>query len=185
MRVISGEKKGLSIKAVPGVSTRPTTDKVKESIFNMIGPYFNGGLALDLYAGSGGLGIESLSRGVEKVIFVDQDRKAVQTIKENLKQCGLSEQAEVYRNDSDRALKALIKRELAFSLIFLDPPYAKQKLSSDISIISDHGLLEKEGMIVCEHDAKVEMPDKINELTLIRAETYGDTTITIFEYDKD
>jgi 16S rRNA (guanine966-N2)-methyltransferase len=184
MRIISGEKKGLPLKAVPGSSTRPTTDKVKESIFNIIGPYFDGGIALDLYAGSGGLGIEALSRGVDKVIFVDQDRKAVSTVKANLSQCDLSAQAEVYRNDADRAIKALIKRDISFSLIFLDPPYAKQKIAAEISILTDHNLLEDDGVIVTEHDVGVRLPEEINELTKVRSETYGDTTISIFKKEK-
>ena len=89
MRVVSGKCKGQSLKAVPGNSTRPTTDKVKEAIFNMIGPYFEGGLGLDLFAGSGGLGIEALSRGLERVIFVDRDKSAIGTIHDNLHKCGL------------------------------------------------------------------------------------------------
>jgi 16S rRNA (guanine(966)-N(2))-methyltransferase RsmD len=182
--VISGDKRGLPLKAVPGSSTRPTTDKVKESIFNMIGPYFQGGFALDLYAGSGGLGIEAISRGVERVIFVDQDRKAIETIKKNLQQCSFEERSEVYRNDSARALKALIKRGIAFSFIFLDPPYAKQNIANEISIILDYELLEDNGMIVCEHDTSVRLPVEIGKATTFRSEVYGDTTITIFTNNK-
>ncbi|WP_096199238.1 16S rRNA (guanine(966)-N(2))-methyltransferase RsmD [Bacillus sp. FJAT-45350] len=181
MRVVSGEKKGMPLKAVPGSSTRPTTDKVKESIFNMIGPYFDGGMALDLYGGSGGLGIEVLSRGADKVIFVDQNKKAIDTIKENVNQCKYNDKVEIYRNDASRALKALIKREVSFSYIFLDPPYAKQQLASEISIISDHGLLEENGVIVTEHDASVQLPEKVGSAICIRKETYGDTTISIFK----
>jgi 16S rRNA (guanine(966)-N(2))-methyltransferase RsmD len=182
VRVISGDKRGLPLKAVPGSSTRPTTDKVKESIFNIIGPYFDGGIVLDLYGGSGGLGIEALSRGVEKVVFVDQDRKAIETIKQNLSQCKLDEFAEVYRNDAARALKALIKRDISFSYIFLDPPYAKQSLVNEISILLDHKLLDEEGMIVCEHATSVVLPDEISLGKKVRSETYGDTTISIYTY---
>ena len=89
MRVVSGICKGRALKAVPGNTTRPTTDKVKEALFNMIGPYFEGGIGLDLFAGSGGLGIEALSRGLDKVIFIDRDGKAIQTIHENIKTCKL------------------------------------------------------------------------------------------------
>ncbi|ARK31117.1 16S rRNA (guanine(966)-N(2))-methyltransferase RsmD [Halalkalibacter krulwichiae] len=182
MRVISGDKRGLHLKAVPGSTTRPTTDKVKESIFNMIGPYFNGGVALDLYAGSGGLGIEAISRGIEKTIFVDQNKKAIETINHNLAQCHFHERAEVYRNDAARALKALIKRELAFTVIFLDPPYAKQNLANEISIIVDYHLLDENGIIVCEHDSQVELQEEIGQAIKERTETYGDTTISIFTY---
>ncbi|WP_332632214.1 16S rRNA (guanine(966)-N(2))-methyltransferase RsmD [Halalkalibacter flavus] len=184
MRVISGEKRGLPLKAVPGSSTRPTTDKVKESIFNMIGPYFSGGLALDLYAGSGGLGIEAISRGVNKTIFVDQNKKAIETIKQNLQQCQFEERSEVYRNDASRALKALIKREMAFSVIFLDPPYAKQNIVNEISIILDYQLLEQSGVIVCEHATTVNLPEVIGSGRKSRSETYGDTTISIFTNEK-
>ena len=122
MRVVAGSLKGRSIKAVKGTNTRPTTDKVKESIFNIIGPYFDGGMALDLFGGSGNLGIESLSRGIDKVIFVDKEGIAINTIKENVKELRLEDRVEIYRNDAFRALKALVKREIQFDLILLDPP---------------------------------------------------------------
>ena len=112
MRVVAGTLKGRSIKAVKGTNTRPTTDKVKESIFNIIGPYFEGGLALDLFGGSGNLGIESLSRGIERAIFVDRENIAIQTIKQNIKDLKLDERVEIYRNDAFKALKAIVKREL-------------------------------------------------------------------------
>ncbi|MGQ0513740.1 16S rRNA (guanine(966)-N(2))-methyltransferase RsmD, partial [Bacillus sp. D-CC] len=135
MRVVSGKCKGHPLKAVPGNTTRPTTDKVKESIFNMIGPYFDGGIALDLFGGSGGLGIEAISRGIDKAIFVDRDNKAIKVIHQNLESCRIQEQAEVYRNDAERAIKALIKREISFNLILIDPPYKDQKIISLIRVI--------------------------------------------------
>lgn len=85
MRVVAGERKGMPLKAIAGNTTRPTTDKVKESIFNIIGPFFDGGFALDLFAGSGGLGIESLSRGAERAVFIEKDPKAFQVLQENIK----------------------------------------------------------------------------------------------------
>src|SRR6478735_8296200 len=147
MRVVAGLYKGHALKAVPGYSTRPTTDKVKEAIFNMIGPFFEGGTALDLFGGSGGLGIEALSRGIDKVIFVDRDQKAIQTIKGNLETCQFVEHAEVYRNEAFRALKAIVKRDIQFDLILLDPPYKQQKLIELIEEINKHQLLTKNGYI--------------------------------------
>lgn len=184
MRVVSGQYKGKSLKAVPGNSTRPTTDKVKESIFNMIGPYFNGGECLDLFAGSGGLGIEALSRGADKAIFVDRDGKAIGTIYDNLKSCQLEERAEVYRNDFKRALKALVKRGLSFDTIFLDPPYAKQQLKEILEMVSENNLLKKKGVIVCEHGTDVQLPERVDELILKREETYGMIRISIFSYQE-
>ena len=145
MRGVSGRYKGKALKAVPGNSTRPTTDKVNEALFNIIGPYFDGGLGLDLFAGSGGLGIEALSRGLDKVIFVDRDMKAIETIRDNIHSCKLDDQVEIYRNDAERAVKAIMKRQLVFDYIFLDPPYKKQQLEKLLKVISENGLLHYSG----------------------------------------
>jgi 16S rRNA (guanine966-N2)-methyltransferase len=184
MRVVAGSKKGHPLQAVPGKGTRPTVDKVKESIFNMIGPYFEGGLVLDLYAGTGGLGIEALSRGASKCIFIDANRKAVSVILQNLDSTGLREQAEVYRNDADRALQALKKRELVFDIVFLDPPYAEQKIESQIAMMYDHGLLAPDAIIVTEHDAKDVLCEQIGAVIKIKEVTYGLTAITIYQNQK-
>lgn len=180
MRVVSGNCKGRPLKAVPGNTTRPTTDKVKEALFNMIGPYFFGGIGLDLFAGSGGLGIEALSRGLDKVIFIDQDAKAIQTIRENIKACKLEEEAEIYRNEAERALKALIKRGISFDFIFMDPPYKKQKLVSLMQKIDEQHLLKSGGLIVCEHSHEVELPRTVGEFTQVKNERYGIIAVTIY-----
>ncbi|MCM3587069.1 16S rRNA (guanine(966)-N(2))-methyltransferase RsmD [Mesobacillus maritimus] len=185
MRVVSGSLKGKGLKAVPGNSTRPTTDKVKEAIFNMVGPYFSGGLGLDLFAGSGGLGIEGLSRGLDKVIFVDLDRKAIQTIYDNLRNCKLEERAEVYRNEASRALKAIYKRELCFDYIFLDPPYKKQQLIKLMEMIDESNLLKPDGTIVCEHGVETKLPEKIGRYKQIRHEEYGIIGVTVYTYKVD
>jgi 16S rRNA (guanine966-N2)-methyltransferase len=180
LRVVSGVCKGRALKAVPGNTTRPTTDKVKEALFNMIGPYFEKGLGLDLFAGSGGLGLEALSRGLDRVIFVDRERKAIQTIYENIQACKMEDKAEVYRNDADRALKALIKREMRFDYIFLDPPYKKQQLLSLMQKISEHRVLKNGGYIICEHSHDVELPESVEEFTQFKHEKYGIIAITIY-----
>ncbi|HEY9576374.1 MAG TPA: 16S rRNA (guanine(966)-N(2))-methyltransferase RsmD [Pseudobacillus sp.] len=185
MRVISGTQKGIPLKAVPGNSTRPTTDKVKESIFNMIGPYFSDGIGLDLYAGSGGLGIEALSRGFSKMIFVDRDMKAIQTVKANLAACRFSNQSEVYRNDAERALKAVAKRDLVFDGIFLDPPYAKQQLERLLERIDEQKLLAQNGFIVCEHGSDHTLSREIGGLQQVRMETYGIIRVSIFKWGKE
>lgn len=181
MRVVSGSCKGHPLKAVPGSTTRPTTDKVKEAIFNIIGPYFNGGLVLDLFGGSGGLGIEALSRGMDKAIFVDRDSKAVQVIRQNVESCRLVDRVEIYRNDAERALKALVKRELSFDVILLDPPYKDQKVVSLIDIIDQQGLLSKKGLVMVEHANEVKLPEKISSLIRKKHENYGITAISIYE----
>jgi 16S rRNA (guanine966-N2)-methyltransferase len=180
MRVISGACKGRPLKAVPGITTRPTTDKVKEALFNMIGPYFEGGLGLDLFAGSGGLGLEALSRGLDKVIFIDREPKAIQTIHENIKACNFGEKAEVYRNDAERAIKALIKRSITFDYLFLDPPYKKQQLVGLMEKVDNHDLVKKDGMVVCEHSFDVELPQAVGRFTQVKHEKYGMIAVTIY-----
>ena len=183
MRVISGTKKGLPLKAVPGAGTRPTTDKVKESIFNMIGPYFDGGLAVDLFAGSGGLGIESLSRGIDTCIFIEKDPRAIQTIYENLKKCRLEEQAEVYKADAVRAIKALEKRNAKADLLFVDPPYQKVGYYELVGQFAEKGLLSEDATILCEHEKGVELPENYGPYKLGRKETYGGTIISIYRQE--
>jgi 16S rRNA (guanine966-N2)-methyltransferase len=180
VRVVSGICKGRPLKAVPGNTTRPTTDKVKEALFNMIGPYFDGGIGLDLFAGSGGLGLEALSRGLEKVIFIDRESKAIQVIQENIKACKFVDQAEVYRNDADRALKALIKRDICFDYIFLDPPYKKQQLVNLMEKMDKQDVIKTDGMVVCEHSFDVELPKSVGRLTQIKHEKYGIIAVSIY-----
>lgn len=182
MRVIAGKHKGRALKAVPGQKTRPTTDKIKESVFQMIGPYFHGGRCLDLFAGSGSLGIEALSRGMDEAIFIDKQGKAIQTIKNNLKTLDLTEETEVYRNDAFRAIKVLAKRGLTFQLVFLDPPYKIGKYGALIDSIMSHQILGESGFIYCEHDASENILCKNSYLTLFKQQVYGGTTgITIFQ----
>ncbi|WP_078381009.1 16S rRNA (guanine(966)-N(2))-methyltransferase RsmD [Sutcliffiella halmapala] len=182
MRVVSGKLKGRQLKAVPGMNTRPTTDKVKESVFNIIGPYFDGGLALDLFGGSGSLGIEAISRGIDKVIFVDKDGKAIQTIKQNIESFALESQVEIYRNDATRALNALQKREVSFDLILLDPPYKRHQLEELLHKISDFELLAKSGLIMAEHSKEVILPEELGNFKRTRQEHYGLTVISVYKY---
>src|SRR5699024_303336 len=182
MRVIAGKYKGRRLKAVPGNATRPTTDKIKEAMFQVMGPFFEEGKCLDLFAGSGGLGTEALSRGMEKAIFIDKQAKAIQTIKENIKQLSTDIQYEVFKNDANRALHVLHKREEQFDLILLDPPYKKVDYNILINNILKYGLLKEDGMLYCEHDPKEQL-NHYAELQIIKQTSYSNTiAITIFTY---
>ncbi|MFP3918619.1 16S rRNA (guanine(966)-N(2))-methyltransferase RsmD [Lysinibacillus telephonicus] len=180
MRVVAGERKGMPLKAITGTTTRPTTDKVKESIFNMIGPYFDGGTVLDLFAGSGGLGIEALSRGVQRAIFVEKDGRAYQTLQENIKKCRYEDVAETFKTDATRAVKGLIKRDIQIDYLFLDPPYRKIEYYDLILTLIDGGKLSENAVIVCEHAAEVSLPSTYGPYTLTRQESYGGTIISIY-----
>ena len=183
VRVISGSARGRALKAVPGMGTRPTTDKVKEAIFSMIGPYFDGGYALDLFAGTGGLGIEALSRGMSQAVFIDMEFKSIDTVKSNLKQTGFTDQAEVYKNDAERAIKALAKRDMKFDLVFLDPPYKLKHGDKLILTMEELGLIGEDTVIVLEYESSYTYPEKIGSFEEGRKAVYGETTVSIYRYE--
>ena len=182
MRVISGSAKGRPLKAVPGMGTRPTTDKVKEALFSMIGPYFDGGEALDLFAGTGGLGIEALSRGMDRAVFVDADRKAIETVSSNAKAAKVEERSEIYRSDAVLALKAMAKRERSFDLVFLDPPYRMKDVPDLLQFMDANAMLRDGATVVVEHESAHAYPERIGSLALRRRAAYGETAISIYRH---
>lgn len=182
VRVVSGSAKGRPLKAVPGMGTRPTTDKVKEAVFSMIGPYFDGGTVLDLFAGTGGLAIEALSRGMERAVLVDMDPKSIDTIRANLKTTRFEDQAEVYRNDAMRALKALEKRGLVLDAVFLDPPYRMKNGDELMLLMQDKRMLHTGAVVVLEHESSYEYPAEFGSFTCIRHAVYGETAVSIYKY---
>ncbi|MDR6244780.1 16S rRNA (guanine(966)-N(2))-methyltransferase RsmD [Paenibacillus hunanensis] len=183
MRVISGSAKGRPLKAVPGNGTRPTTDKVKEAMFSIIGPYFDGGHVLDLFAGTGGLGIEALSRGMEHGVFIDMEYKSIEVIKSNVQSARLTEQAEIYRNEAGRALKVLQKRESTFDLVFLDPPYRMKNGIELMQEMHERGLLNPGATIVLEFETGHPYPTECQHFIGVRQAEYGDTTLYVYRYE--
>jgi 16S rRNA (guanine966-N2)-methyltransferase len=183
MRVISGTAKGRHLKAVPGMNTRPTTDKVKEALFSMIGPYFDGGAVLDLFAGTGGLGIEALSRGMDKAVFIDLEKLSLDTVKANVRATGFEERSELYRNDARRAIKILGKNQARFQLVFLDPPYRMKNIPEIMNELIKHQLLEDQATIVVEQDASAPYEDSSPLLRVKRRADYGETAIIIYTYE--
>ncbi|MBO0439766.1 16S rRNA (guanine(966)-N(2))-methyltransferase RsmD [Candidatus Enterococcus ikei] len=181
MRVISGEYGGRRLKALDGDNTRPTTDKVKESIFNMIGPYFDGGTALDLYAGSGGLAIEAVSRGMDQGICVEKNFSAIKIIKENIEVTKEPEKFLIKKMDANKALEFLKEEKTKIDLVLLDPPYAKQEIEKQIEKMLTNDLLSEDVVIVCETDKSVNLPETIGILEKTRETTYGITQITIYK----
>lgn len=181
MRVVSGEFRRRVIKAVPGNTTRPTTDKIKESIFNIVGPYFNGGDALDLFAGSGGLGIEALSRGIDKVTFIDNNYLSIKTIKENIDNLKIEDYSKVIKSDAFKILPVLANNGDKFDLVFLDPPYKGQKINEIITFIEDHEILNEDGIIVAECNKEDELIEDYKELLMTKSVIYGITKITIYK----
>lgn len=186
MRVIAGENKGRTLKTVASRMTRPTTDKVKETIFNMIGPFFSGGEVLDLYAGSGGLGIEALSRGAGRAVFVDKAGAACAVIRENLSRCRYEERSDVIRQDVQHALSLLAGQNRRFDYVFIDPPYARQHLVKDIETLLNRHFLSDGAIVVVEHEDTVELPEYFgNQLSKWKFHTYhGKTAVSIYVLKK-
>jgi 16S rRNA (guanine966-N2)-methyltransferase len=182
VRVIAGTAKGTPLRAVPGMSTRPTADRVKEAIFSMIGPYFDGGYALDLFAGTGGLGIEALSRGAERAVFIDADRRAVDVIRRNAEAARVADRSEIHCNTAERAIRILAKRGLVFRYVFLDPPYRMKIADSLMAEMEERGMLEDGAVVVVEHEAGFRYPETVGGLRLRRLAKYGETSVSIYQY---
>lgn len=181
LRIISGTHRGRPLKAVPSDRTRPTSDKVKEAVFHRIGPYFDGGWGLDLFAGSGSIGIEGLSRGLDRVIFVDRQAAAIRTIRENLTATGLNDRAEVLKLDWKKAFRLLPERGSVFRLIWVDPPFARKEIYREVlDAVSGHHLLTDDGVLVCEHERGIDLPGELGELKLWKRNNYGTIGITIY-----
>ena len=149
MRVIAGKARRLQLVTVPGRDTRPTTDRIKETLFNMLQPYLPGARFLDLFAGSGGIGIEALSRGASHAVFVEQNRQAVSCIRQNLSHTHLEQEAEVYPMDVMRAL-VLLQSQGPFDLIFMDPPYGRMLERTVLEQLSGSPLIHPGTLLIAE-----------------------------------
>lgn len=150
MRVIAGKCKSLPLKTLEGLETRPTTDRTKETLFNVLQPWVPGGRFLDLFSGSGGIGIEALSRGASQAVLVEQSRKAVAVIRDNLSFTKLTPDAVVMQDSVMHALEVLARRGEVFDCIFMDPPYDHELEKEVLTYVSGHRLLREGGIIVVE-----------------------------------
>ena len=174
MRVITGTARGRRLKTPEGMDIRPTTDNVKESVFNIIQFDIEGRRVLDLFAGTGQLGIECLSRGAREVVFIDQNREAVKSIRENLKACGFS--APVLQQDALGYLSACAP----FDLIFVDPPYDAGLYAPVLERINSVDLLSDGGIIICESRRETAMPELTAPYLLRREYRYGKVKLSVY-----
>ena len=177
MRVISGTARGRRLKELPGMETRPTTDKVKESLFNIVQFDIEGRKVLDLFGGTGQLGIEALSRGAESCVFVDQNRQAAAIIKENVQTTGFIDKARVQQGD---ALAFLASCREKFDLILLDPPYNTQLLENCIFAITKFDILSEHGIMVCESADNAQLPAVAAPYEKGREYRYGKIKLTVY-----
>ncbi|MBQ6554015.1 MAG: 16S rRNA (guanine(966)-N(2))-methyltransferase RsmD [Firmicutes bacterium] len=177
MRVISGSARGLKLKAPDGLNTRPTTDRIKESLFNIIAADLFDICFLDLFGGSGGIGIEALSRGARKAYFADSSRKSIDIINDNLKRARLDDKAVVLNCDFRQALSRIKAEGEKFDIIFLDPPYNTTLAADAARLITELGLLADDGYIIAEQAAD-EPELLIDGLKVLRVKDYKTTKMT-------
>lgn len=177
MRVISGKAKGLKLLAPDGMDTRPTTDRVKESVFNLLIPYIPATSVLDLFAGSGAMGIEAVSRYCDSCVFVENNPSALDIIHKNAEKARMSDEVKIIHSD---ALSYLSNTFCSFDIIFLDPPYNKGFLAPVFKTIAERNLLSPDGVIVCETELGGEMVSDTN-FECIKQAKYGKTIISIFK----
>lgn len=175
MRVITGSARGMSLRTLEGDNVRPTTDKVKEAVFSIIQFEIEGRRILDLFAGSGQLGIEALSRGAESAVFVDADKNAVRIVKENLSKTKLDYKATVAQTDS---LAFLSMTDRVFDIAFLDPPFSTGLLEKALAKVEPH--IAEGGLVVCEHPFADELPDIQGGLEKQKTYKYSKTAVTVY-----
>ncbi len=184
LRVISGDFRGKRLYTPTGKAVRPTSDKVKESIFNMIAAHLEDAVVLDAFAGTGGLGIEALSRGADKAYFMDNSNESISLIKKNIDHCTVNDRARVIFGSFDRVADKIVDK---LDIIFLDPPYFKALLPESLQLICDLDMLSDDGIIVVEHPMEQDLPDTFstangeNSLDKQKERRYGSIKVSIYE----
>ncbi len=179
MRIIAGTAGGRRLKTLPGLNTRPTADRVKEAIFSVLGTRVLAARALDLFAGSGALALEALSRGADHAVVVEKSTRAAAVIRENAKLTGLTSKVSLLTRDG-----LIVLRELegqVFDLIFLDPPYRQGLAQASLEILAEGNYLASNGVIIVETSREEEMPVELGTITLRKQNRYGDTVIWYYQ----
>jgi 16S rRNA (guanine966-N2)-methyltransferase len=191
LRIIGGRVKGRRLQS-PAMSKtkganqpiRPTADRAREALFSIIGREIEGAKVLDLYAGTGALGLEALSRGADRVVFVDNNASALQIIRKNIELCGFYDQTAIFKQDLSKGL-SLLTKDLSgetFQVVFVDPPYWKGLSDFMLKELAKSSLLVSQPLIVIEEDARAELPDAVENLTLIDRRRYGETGFWFYRH---
>ena len=181
MRVIAGKYKSRTLRSLKGRKLRPTSDRLRETLFNILGPTVEGTTFVDLYAGTGAVGIEALSRGARQVIFVEQHPPAVALIRRNLESLGFLAGAEILGMDVSGGIALLEARHAHAQFIFLDPPYASgEEYESTLEALGESSIVAPDALVIVEHLRKRGMPDRAGELELTRVVEQGDAALSFY-----
>ena len=176
MRIISGSAKGRRLTSLPGLDVRPTSDKVKEAVFSAIQFDIEGRRFLDLFAGSGQMGLEALSRGAASAVFVDSSQESLKVLKENVAACKFEDRSNIVRSD---ALSYLTMTNETFDIAFLDPPYKAGLLDKSLILLSEK--MSNYGIIICEHPIEVSLPDEVAQFKVFKKYRYGKINVTTYK----
>ena len=197
MRIIAGKFKSRLVYSPKGVELRPTSDRVKESLFGILGAFIIDKAVLDLYSGTGNLGLETLSRGAASCVFVDSNVRCVAAIKQNLKELGINEGVEVVLKDSFKYIKDAAEKGAKFDIIFLDPPYYKDMIKKSLILLDYYNIITNHSVVIAEHHKRDELPAQeeltlkgrpsyqlrkgLKNLRLYRQEKYGGTFLSFYK----
>ena len=181
MRVIAGKYRSRTLRSLKGQMLRPTSDRLRETLFNILGPTVEGATFVDLYAGTGAVGIEALSRGARHAIFIEQHAPAVALIRRNLGSLGIGAEAEILGMTVPRAIERLEARRVHGQFIFLDPPYAADiEYENTLAALGESPLVAPDGRVIVEHLKKRELPGRAGELELTRVVEQGDAALSFY-----
>ena len=183
MRIIGGTARGRRIKAPKGSTIRPTADRVREALFNILPRDLSGKQVLDLFAGSGSLSLEALSRGAATALLVDESTEAAGLIHGNLETLGFTDRARVWTVPAGKAVNRLAGGGHAYDAIFLDPPYDGGWVNRTMALVAEAGILHAGGAAVAEHSVRERVEEKYGELVRCDRRRYGDTVLSFFEFD--
>ncbi len=181
MRIIAGKAKGHKLISPETMETRPTLDRVKEAMFSSIQGYIQDSIVLDLFAGTGSLGLEAFSRGAKEVYLIDKSQTTYPLLMENIKKLKFQDFCHGLNTDSYKALESFVLKNIKFDLIFIDPPYCKEMIPEAMKIISENNLLLEDGIIVTKIDSIEEIYQGYNDINLYKYKKYGNTTVCIYK----
>ena len=182
MRIIAGKYRSRIIKMPKGVKIRPTKDRIREALFSIIGEFIYDAIVLDAFAGSGAFGIEALSRGAKRVVFIDEDKRCVATIKENLKTLGIKDgTVSIIRMDTFKAFYVLEHKKEKFNIILLDPPYYKDMAKKSLIKLNHRDILKLPCIIIAEHHKDDTLPKDFNSISSYRTARYGDIWLSFYK----
>jgi len=183
LRIIAGERRGKTLRSVRGMATRPTADRVRESVFNILSHQVRDATVLDLFAGTGAMGIEALSRGADYAVFIDDSQNALSVISRNLEECRFQDKAKVIRWNIVKNLNCLDGFKERFDLIFADPPYHKNFIAPALHHLLKSNCLKDNALIVIEHELEP-IPTDISDFCLTDQRKYGKTFVSFLKYSR-